>query len=216
MHAALGASTPEASEMVAAFTKALDMAKRLGDVEYQLRALWGLYFYHTASGRFRTAQPFAQEFHALALRGSDRTDQMFGERMMAVAEHFLGDQMNARRHLEQVLTQDAVSDRGRDVVRFQDVVRFGTDLRLSARVFLARVLWLQGFADQAVRMVEQSLGEAEATGHAISLCYVLAVGGVSDRLLGGRPGRRSPLHCHAGRSVATARLAPLGRVRRQV
>jgi len=37
------------------------------------------------------------------------------------------------------------------------------------------VLWLQGFADQAAGMVEKSLGEAEATGHAISQCYVLAV-----------------------------------------
>ena len=62
LHAALGASTPEASEMGAAFTKTLDMAKRLGDVAYQLRALSGLSFYHNASGRFRLAQPFAQEF----------------------------------------------------------------------------------------------------------------------------------------------------------
>jgi predicted ATPase len=83
--------------------------------------------------------------------------------------------MHARRHLEQALAQDAISDHGRDVIRFQDVVRFGTDLRVSARVFLARVLWLQGFADQAMRVVEQSLGEAEATGHAVSRCYVLAV-----------------------------------------
>jgi predicted ATPase/DNA-binding winged helix-turn-helix (wHTH) protein len=174
LHAALGASTPEASEMGAAFTKTLDIAKRLSDVVYQLRALSGLSFYHNASGRFRMAQPFAQEFHALTLRGSDRIDQMFAERMMGVAAHYVGDQMTARRHLEQALAQDAVSDYGRDVVRFQDVVRFGTDLRVSTRLYLARVLWLQGFADQAVRMVERSLGEAEATGHAISQCLVLA------------------------------------------
>src|SRR5260370_22996978 len=90
-------------------------------------------------------------------------------------EHYVWDQMTARRNLEQALAQHAVSDHGRDVVRFQDAVRFGTDLRVSTRVFLARVLWLQGFADQAVRMAEQSLGEAEATGHAISQCYVLAL-----------------------------------------
>jgi predicted ATPase/DNA-binding winged helix-turn-helix (wHTH) protein len=100
LQAALGASTPEASEMGAAFTKVLEIARRLGDREYQLRALRGLYFYHTGSGRFRAAQPFALEFHALALRGSDRNDLMFGERMMGVAEHYVGDQINARRHLE--------------------------------------------------------------------------------------------------------------------
>jgi predicted ATPase len=174
LYAALGVSTAEASEMGAAFTKTLDIAKRVGDVEYQLRALGGLSFYYNASGRFRMAQPFAQEFHALARRGSDRNDLMFAERMMGVAEHFVGDQMTARRHLEQALAQDSLSDHGRDAVRFQDVLRFGIDLRVSTRLFLAKVLWLQGFADQAVRMSEQSLGEAEASGHVISQCHVLA------------------------------------------
>jgi predicted ATPase/DNA-binding winged helix-turn-helix (wHTH) protein len=174
LHAALGASTPEASEMGAAFTTTLDLARRLGDVEYQLRALSGLSFYHNASGRFRMAQTFAQEFHALALRGSDRNDLIFAERMMGVAAHYVGDQTTARHHLEQALARAAVGDHERDVVRFRDVVRYGTDLRLSTRVFLARVLWLQGFADQAMRMAEQSLDEAEASGHVSSQCYVLA------------------------------------------
>jgi predicted ATPase len=175
LQAALGASTPEAPEMVAAFTKVLDMAKRLDDVEYQLRALWGLYYYYTGIGRFRTAQPFALEFHSLSLRGSDQSDQMFGKSMVAVAEHYVGDQASARSQLEQLLTQGAAGDLGRDVVRFRYLVRFGMDFRLQVTVFLARVLWLQGFADQAVRMAEQSLREADATGHAVSQCFVLAL-----------------------------------------
>jgi hypothetical protein len=175
LQAALGASTPEASEMGVAFTKALDIARRLGDREYQLRALWGLYFYHAASGRFRAARPFALEFHALARRGSDRNDLMFGEHAMGVAEHYAGDQMSARRHLEHVLELDAIDAQGDDLSRFQDVVRFGMDVRLSTRIFLARVMWLQGIADQAVCMVEKSLRGAEATGHAVSQCYVLAM-----------------------------------------
>jgi predicted ATPase len=175
LYAVLGASTAEASEMVAAFTKVLDMAKRLDDREYQLSALWGLYVYHAASGRFRVARPFALEFHALSLRGSNRNDLMFGQHATGVAEHYVGDQVSARRHLEHVLALDALSAYGGDPGRFQHVIGFGADLRLSARVFLARVLWLQGFADQALRMVEKSLSEVEATGHGISQCYVLAL-----------------------------------------
>jgi predicted ATPase len=100
---------------------------------------------------------------------------MFAERTMGVAEHFVGHQVAARRHLEHVLALDALDAHGGDLSRFQDVVRFGTDLHISTHVFLARVLWLQGFADQAMHMVEKSLGEAAATGHAISQCYVLAM-----------------------------------------
>jgi len=168
LHAALGTSTPEAAELGEAFTKALDIAESLGDSEYQLRALRGLCFYHTGRNRYRAALPFAQKFHDLAARGADPGDQLFGERMMGVAKYFLGDQVSARRHLEQALTHHATTDHGRDVIRFQ------IDPRLSARVFLARVLWLQGFSDQAVRTAAISVGEAQATGHAMSFCYSLA------------------------------------------
>ncbi len=88
---------------------------------------------------------------------------------MGTAKHFFGDQISARRHLEQVLTHYAASDQRWDIIRFQ------TDLRVSARTFLARVLWLQGFPDQAVRTAEMSIEEAQATGYAMSLCLALAL-----------------------------------------
>jgi predicted ATPase/DNA-binding winged helix-turn-helix (wHTH) protein len=176
LHAALGASTSKAPEMGKAWTTALDIAESLGDTEYQLRALRGLYFYHTGRNRYRTAMPFAQRFHELALSGTNPSDRLFGERMMGVAKHFLGDQVSAQRHLEQVLTRHATTDHGQDVIRFQ------IDSRLSARVFLARVLWLQGFSDQAVRTAAISVGEAQATGHAMSVCYSLALAACSTAL----------------------------------
>ena len=194
LHAALGASTPEASEMAAACTRALDIARRLGDREYQLRALSGLYFYHAEIGHFRAAKSFAVEFHELAQRGSDRDEMMFAERTMGVAEHYVGNQTDARRHLEQVLALDAMGPGGGDSSHIQDVVRFGTDSRLSVRVFLARVLWLRGFADQAVDMAANCLAEAEAAGYAVSTCYVLALAAC-------------PIALWVGDDVAAARYA---------
>jgi len=169
LHAALGASTPEAPEMGEALTKALEIAESLGDTEYQLRALRGLVFYHIGRNQYRVALPFAQKFHDLATKGADSRDQLFGERMMGVAKYFIGDQIGARSHLERVLTHHAPADQGRDIIRFQ------IDSRLSARAFLARVLWLQGFPDQAARTAAICIEEAQATGHALSLCYSLAL-----------------------------------------
>ena len=85
-----------------------------------------------------------------------------------MVKHFLGDQTSARRHLERVLTHYAPLYHGRDVL--QDIIRFQIDGRVSARAFLARVLWLQGFLDQAARTAEMSIVEAQATGHAGSVC----------------------------------------------
>jgi predicted ATPase/DNA-binding winged helix-turn-helix (wHTH) protein len=190
LQAALGASTSEASELGAAFTKALDIAEGLGQTEYQLRALRGLYSYHNASGRYRAALPFAQRFYALTAAGSAAKDRLFGERMVGVARHFLGDQSTARRHLELVLTGFAADDRGSDYIRAQidsHIIRFHTDLHVSARMYLARVLWLQGLPDQAVRTAKLSIEEARATGHALSLCTALALAACPIALWTGDP-----------------------------
>jgi predicted ATPase/DNA-binding winged helix-turn-helix (wHTH) protein len=168
LHAALGTSTAEAPEMGAAFAQALEIAEGVGDTEYQLRALGGLFFFRTASNRHRAALPLAQSFHDLAAIGSDLSAQLFGEHIIGLAKHFLGDQASARRHLEQALTRLA-ADQGREVTRFQ------IDTQMSTLAFLARVLWLQGFLDQAVRTAEKSIERAQATGNALSQCYALAL-----------------------------------------
>ena len=176
LQAALGASTPEAQEMGRVFTEVLDIAESLGDPEYQLRALRGLYYYYAGTGQYHAALPIARRFHDLAVSGVDPIDRLFAERMMGVAKHFVGDHLGARRHLEHVLTHYVIADYGRDVIRFQDVVRFGADLQVSTRLFLARVLWMQGFADQAEHTIEMAIAEAQATGHAMSVCLALGFG----------------------------------------
>jgi predicted ATPase len=54
-------------------------------------------------------------------------------------------------------------------------VRFQVDPRAGARSYLARILWLQGLPDQAMRTAESSLEDARATNHATSLGNTLAV-----------------------------------------
>jgi predicted ATPase/DNA-binding winged helix-turn-helix (wHTH) protein len=160
-----GAAGPEASM---AYTRALEIAESLDDAEYRLRALWGLYTYHNVSGRYRVALKLAQRFHALAAERPDPNDRLTGEGMIGVAQHFLGDPPSAKRHLEHVLVAYVTPDRTSHIVRFQ------TDQRVVMRVFLARVLWLQGFSDQATRAAHSSVEEARAANHTISLCQALA------------------------------------------
>jgi hypothetical protein len=53
---------------------------------------------------------------------------------------------------------------------------FQSDQRVTARVFLARILWLQGFPDQAKCAAESSIEDARAANHVISLCHGLVQG----------------------------------------
>jgi hypothetical protein len=51
-----------------------------------------------------------------------------------------------------------------------------SDQRVIARVCLARVLWLQGFPDEAMRTARNAVEEARETNHALSLTYAMGHG----------------------------------------
>ena len=98
----------------------------------------------------------------------DPNDRLIGERVAGVSQHYLGDQPSARRHIERVLADYVISDDKPHLIRFQ------IDSRVMAHVFFARILWLQGFPDQAMRAAQSGVQEARAANHADSLCYALA------------------------------------------
>jgi predicted ATPase/DNA-binding winged helix-turn-helix (wHTH) protein len=184
LHAAVAASlinsrVPASPETGMAYTRVLEIADSLDDAEYRLRALWGLWAYHTASGRHRVALELAQRFHALAAERSDPNDRLSGEGMIGVSQHYLGDLPSARRHLEHVLVGYVTPDQTSHIIRFQ------TDQRVLMSVFRARILWLQGFPDQATRAAHSSVEDARAADHISSLCPALAYAACPLALLTG-------------------------------
>jgi predicted ATPase/DNA-binding winged helix-turn-helix (wHTH) protein len=165
-------------ETGAALTRALELAENLDDVDYQLRSLAELWSFHFGSGQYPSALSLAQRFCTLAANRSDAGDRLIGEHMIGISQHYLGDQMSARRHLERVLADDVILGR-------RHVIRFQIDPKVAARVFLARILWLQGFPGQAMRTVHSSVEDARAANHGFSFCYALAVGACLIALLVG-------------------------------
>jgi len=171
LYAALGLSLMQTKGPVpaaAAWRRALALAETLDDTEYRLRALGGLYMCHLARGEYRAALENAHRLCILAETPPDPTDWLVGNRMVGTALHYLGDQTEARRRLEIMLSRYATP-----VYRL-NIVRFQFDQRLAAQCTLARVLWLQGYPDQAIRTAGSTLEEARELGHGVSLCNALA------------------------------------------
>jgi predicted ATPase len=152
----------------AALTRALEIAERLDDTDYRLRALWALCVERLNSGVFPEALPLAQKFYSVAASSPNPMDLPIGDRMIALALHWMGDQAGARRLLERMLSEYVAP------VHRSQTLRFVLDQRVSARAVLAEVLWLQGFPEQALRMTESNIAQALATDHALSLCNALA------------------------------------------
>ena len=154
-------------EVASAWTRALEIAESLGDPEYQKRALWGLWSFHVNGVDYRTALSLAHRFASLAETSLDPDDRFVGERMIAISHHNLGNKDSARCHIERALAEPASPGHERQFIRLQ------LDPRVTARVHLARILWLQGFPDRALREAEYSVNDGRATEHAISFSYAL-------------------------------------------
>ena len=155
-------------EMAEAWAKVLAIAEKTGDVDYQLRALWGLWVVKINSGEYRAALAFARKFSDVAVTSADVADPLIGDRITGFSLYFLGDQAGARLHTERMLARYVAPKNRLHIIRYQ------FDQRVMAHITLAAILWLQGFADQAMRLAESTVDEAAALDHPISLTYTLA------------------------------------------
>ncbi|TFV38125.1 tetratricopeptide repeat protein [Bradyrhizobium frederickii] len=154
-----------AREARAILETTLELAERLDDKDFRLRALWGLCIDQFNNGQFGKARALADRFANAAAHSPDNTDLMLGDRLTAVALHYLGDQNEARQRIDRVNASLHV------LVAKPKI--FPLDLRISTQYFRARILWLQGFADQARALAADNIEQGRANGHALTFCSVL-------------------------------------------
>jgi predicted ATPase/DNA-binding winged helix-turn-helix (wHTH) protein len=172
LYAALGASLMQTKgpvpETNTAWAHALELAERLDNTEHQLRSLWGLWVYRFNTGEHRAALALAERFCCVAAMRADPADQLIGDRMTSSVLHYLGNQADARLRIERMV------DRYVSPAHRSHTVRYQFDQSVLARGVRARILWVQGYSDQAVRTVQRGVEDALALEHALSLCNVLA------------------------------------------
>jgi len=65
------------------------------------------------------------------------------------------------------------------------LIRFQFDQRVTARITLAEILWLQGFPDRAMRVAQENVEDAKSLNHELSLCNALAQGACPVALFAG-------------------------------
>ena len=156
-----------ANEIGATWAGTLELADALGDSSYQLRSIWGVWIGKLNRGDLNAALGLATRLLDLVQGSSDQTDLIMADRLMATTLHYRGDQNQARVYIERMFDRySAVAARPR-------IVRFHVDQQVPARYFQARILWLQGYVDQALQAVQRNIQEGEALGHALSFASVL-------------------------------------------
>jgi hypothetical protein len=172
LNAALGASLTYSMgpvpETVAAWLRTLRLAEDLDDTEYRLRALRGLWSYRMNVGEYPAALVLANEFRNLAERQADWATVRAGNRMSALILHYLGEQADARKRIEAIPRTSVAA------LPAPPTARLMVDPDVAAPALFARILWLQGFPDQATRTAEIAVRRARSADHTISICHALA------------------------------------------
>jgi predicted ATPase len=151
----------------AEFERGLALAEAFEDRGRQLRLLAGLNLFFIRRGDISGALPVAEQAGAIAQTTKQPAGIVWAEWWGGVAHHYLGDQAAAQVHLERGLAL-AVE------LGTLNVNLFGFDQRISALVGLAHTLWLRGFSDQALRIVQTAIGEAASRDQPVSVCVSLA------------------------------------------
>jgi predicted ATPase/DNA-binding winged helix-turn-helix (wHTH) protein len=172
LNAALGASLTYSigpvPETVAAWLRTLRLAEDMDDPEYRLRALRGLWSYRMNVGEYPAALALADEFRDLAERQADWATVRAGNRMSALILHYLGERADARKRIESITRTSVAASPAPPTARLM------VDPDVAAPALLARILWLQGFPDQATRTAEIAVRRARSADHTISMCHALA------------------------------------------
>jgi predicted ATPase len=149
------------------FDAALQLAEVLQDKDYQLRAAWGLCSTCVNDGDVFEARALAMRLHGLAAASADPSATHSADLLVAGVLKLMGENGAARQCIEAMLNRGGlVSDR-------PSSSRFIFNRRALALGLLGAILWHQGHVDQSTRRLEQSVEEATAKDHILSLCNTL-------------------------------------------
>jgi predicted ATPase/DNA-binding winged helix-turn-helix (wHTH) protein len=152
------------------FYAALALADRIGVGEFQLRAAWALAGEFILGADYASAAKYAERMERALGSDLEGPGSLIYRRNMAQVLHFLGDQAGARSFAE------ALKDIPAPRSRFAINTTVQLDHQAVVDVVFARILWLQGYPDQAMARVRRAIARAEVVKLPFTMAYVLAGG----------------------------------------
>jgi predicted ATPase len=117
----------------------------------------------------------AQRSEAIAKEMADPIGIYAVHSLLGVSHHLIGNQAEARAHLEVALAQASASNSAK-------ARHFGFHYE-RPRIVMARTLWLLGYPDQAVRFVRETVDKLAAT-EPVTICIALIWGACVFRWTG--------------------------------
>lgn len=158
---------------------ALALARRAGNLAFELQALAGLAIYLGRVGRIRHVIERLEEFRTLCAQHQDWSLAPEGERLLAWAKALTGDLTASLTTLERLAAAYPRVGKGSRMAGFQ------VDRYIGIRCYIPVLAWVNGRPEYASAVAREAIAAAESTGHLLSQSNVLALAGCPVSLLNG-------------------------------
>jgi class 3 adenylate cyclase/tetratricopeptide (TPR) repeat protein len=149
------------------YRRAKDLLQESSDSVHQFLAIRGLWVFHLVRGHLANARSLAEDLLALAHREQSSDLLIEAHQALGSTYFFLGRFDEARTHL---LTAKSLDDPSQ---HRSQALRFGQDSGITARIMLARTLWILGEVEQVEPLAREAMGMARELEHPFNLVFTL-------------------------------------------
>ncbi|MFM0133319.1 ATP-binding protein [Paraburkholderia sediminicola] len=169
------------------WNEVLDLAISSGNDEFQARAYWGLWNAALYGGNVHDAIDHALSFQTFARNHGHAWQETLANLLVAVAQHCSGQHDQAKSRIVGAMQHLATHPR-----EAEQITSFAVNPLAICYATLARIVWLQGDADEALAYVDKSVNLITPDKMEPWLTHVLGVVAVPIALLSGdsQRGRR--------------------------
>src|SRR5262249_5452702 len=150
-----------------ALNRSLAIAEARGGQLEAVRVLGPLSMFYLRAGNFKAALNHANRCSGLARATDDEVAIELARSVLGTSLNLSGDLRSARVELEAALT------RGARAQSRATAIYLGVEAKYLAGAVLARTLWLQGHPTQAVERARQTVKDAAAMDHSLTLSIAL-------------------------------------------
>jgi len=157
-------------QLAAVLKPALPLARASRQPKLLARTLWGLWVQLMSVGPVAESLVWAQELLRAGEESDDEELLLVGHMSVMVTNLWLGNPSVVERHAHAILER-YVRERHGEIVKSMN-----HDPKTLAGIYLSQVLWILGYPDKAVALVEERDAHARSIGHPFDLCFALTLG----------------------------------------
>ncbi|HET6566206.1 MAG TPA: AAA family ATPase [Xanthomonadales bacterium] len=158
-----GYGAPEVGE---AFTRALELCEKVGDVPQLFQVVVGLWMYYLISAKHERALELSQTLLRTAEASADPAQLLQARYCLGYTLYYRAEFRDARQHLEDALASE------QEGVDYTAQSPSGDDTRSHLRIWLAHLSWHLGEPQTAVRYMQDALKLAKQEGHPFGIAFV--------------------------------------------